>query len=353
MAKVRIAINGFGRIGRLVTRIAADNPEIEVVAVNDIADIDVLAYMFKYDTPFGRFDGTVEVRDGNLVINGQTVRFTSERDPANLPWKELEVDYAVESTGIFINTGDAGKDPRKHLAAGAKRVVCSAPAKTEADVKTVVIGVNHTEYDPALHKIVSNASCTTNCLAPVVKVVHDNFGIENGLMTTVHALTASQTTVDSPKGAFNPLKVRSSRAAGSNIIPASTGAAAAIGLAMPAVRGKLTGMAFRVPTITGSAVDLTVLTQKDTSLDEIAAKIEEAANTPLEQGGMKGILKFSKDPLVSSDIIGDTHSSIFDYYACIAFPDNKRFFKLVTWYDNEFGYASRVVDLVGYMAGKE
>lgn len=353
MSKARVAINGFGRIGRLVVRNSMNNPNFEVVAVNDLADLDVMAYMFRYDSAFGPFDGTVEVVDGNLVINGRTIRFTAERDPANLPWQELEIDYAVECTGIFIDTGDANRDPRKHLAAGAKRVIISAPAKTEADVKTVVLGVNHTEYDPALHKIVSNASCTTNCLGPVVKVVSDNFGLENGLMTTIHAVTASQPTVDISRGSFHPLKVRSSRAAGINIIPASTGAAAAIGLVMPEVRGKLTGMAFRVPTITGSAVDLTVLTQKDTTLDEIAARLETAANTPLDQGGMKGVLRFTKDPLVSTDIIGERHSSIFDYHACISFPDNKRFFKLVSWYDNEFGYANRVVDLLGYVASKD
>ncbi len=353
MSKARVAINGFGRIGRLVLRNSVNNPNFDVVAVNDLANLEVLAYMFKYDSAFGPFDGTVEAVDGNLVINGKTIRFTSERDPANLPWKEFEVDYVVESTGVFINTGDDNKDPRKHIAAGAKRVIISAPAKTEADVKTVVMGVNHTEYDPAIHTVVSNASCTTNCLGPVVKVISDNFGIENGLMTTVHAVTASQPTVDSPKGGFDPLKIRSSRAAGINIIPASTGAAAAIGLVMPEVRGKLTGMAFRVPTITGSCVDLTVLTQKDTSLDEISAKLEAAANTPLEDGGMKGVLRFTKDPIVSTDIIGERHSSIFDYHACIAFPDNKRFFKVVSWYDNEFGYANRVVDLLGYVHSRE
>ena len=353
MSKARVGINGFGRIGRLVVRNAVNNPYFEVVAVNDLANLEVMAYMFKYDSAFGPFDGTVEVVDNNLVINGKTIRFTSERDPANLPWQDLAVDYAVECTGIFINTADANKDPRKHIAAGARRVVVSAPAKTEEFVKTVVMGVNHTEYDPSLHTIISNASCTTNCLAPVVKVVSDNFGLENGLMTTIHAVTASQPTVDMCRGGFDPLKVRSSRAAGNNIIPASTGAAAAIGLVMPEVRGKLTGMAFRVPTITGSAVDLTVLTKRDTTLEEIASKLEAAANTPLAQGGMKGILRFTKDPLVSTDIIGERHSSIFDYHACIAFPDNKRFFKLVSWYDNEFGYSNRVVDLLGYIAGKD
>jgi glyceraldehyde 3-phosphate dehydrogenase len=353
MAKARVAINGFGRIGRLVVRNSVNNPNFEVVAVNDLANLEVMAYMFKYDSAFGPFDGTVEVVDGNMVINGKEIRFTAERDPANLPWKKLEIDYAVECTGIFIDAGNPDKDPRKHIAAGAKRVICSAPAKTEDVVKTVVMGVNHTEYDPAVHTVVSNASCTTNCLAPVVKVVSDNFGIENGLMTTIHAVTASQPTVDISRGGFDPLKVRSSRAAGINIIPASTGAAAAIGLVMPEVRGKLTGMAFRVPTITGSAVDLTVLLQKDTNLEEISNKLEAAANLPLEDGGMKGILRFTKDPIVSTDIIGERHSSIFDYHACIAFPDNKRFFKLVSWYDNEFGYANRVVDLLGYVAGRE
>lgn len=352
MAKVRIAVNGFGRIGRLVVRNGINNPNLEFVAINDVADLDVLAYMFKYDSAFGPFDGTVETEGNSLVINGKPIRFESKLDPAQLPWKELEVDFAVECTGIFINSGEAKTDPRKHMQAGARKVVISAPAKTEEHVKTMVMGVNHTEYDPALHDVISNASCTTNCLAPVVKVVYDNFGLENGLMTTVHALTASQKTVDSPKGKFHPMKVRSCRAAGSNIIPATTGAAAAIGLVMPHVKGKLTGMAFRVPTITGSVVDLTLLTQKDTTLDEITGKLEEAANTPLEAGGMKGVLRVTRDPLVSSDIIGERHSSIFDYHASISFDGNPRFFKLVSWYDNEFGYATRVLDLLCYIANR-
>ena len=353
MTKVRVAINGFGRIGRLVLRNGIDNPNVQFVAINDIANLDILAYLLKYDSAYGPFKGTVEVSDGALVVNGQRIRFTSERNPEALPWKALEVDYVVESTGLFLDTGNSGKDPRKHLTAGAKRVICSAPAKTKDDVLTVVMGVNHLDYDPAVHKVVSNASCTTNCLAPVVKVVNDNWGLETGLMTTVHALTATQNTVDAPGRSTDPQKIRSIRAAGINIIPASTGAAKAIGLALPAVAGKLTGMAFRVPTITGSVVDLTLLTESDTTLVEIAAKMKEASETPLEAGGMKSILGYTEDPIVSCDIIGDPRSSIFDYHACISFPDNKRFFKLVSWYDNECGYANRVIDLMGYMAGKE
>jgi len=353
MKKVRVAINGFGRIGRLVLRNGIDNPDVEFVAINDIANLDILAYLFKYDSAYGPFPGTVVVEDGCLVVNGKQIRFTSVRDPRELPWKSMEVDYVVESTGLFIDTGNRSRDPRMHLTAGAKRVVCSAPAKTAEDVKTVVIGVNHREYDPARHRVLSNASCTTNCLAPVVKVVYDHFGVETGLMTTVHAVTATQKTVDAPGSNPNPSKIRSCRAAGINIIPASTGAAAAIGLVMPAVAGKLTGMALRVPTITGSAVDLTLITEKDTSLAEIAAKMKEASEIPLEHGGMKGILGYTEDPIVSCDIVGDARSSIFDFHACISFPENKRFFKLLSWYDNECGYANRVVDLLCIMAACE
>lgn len=353
MSKVKIGINGFGRIGRLVLRYGATNPNLEFVGINDIADLEVLAYLLKYDSAYGPFEGTVDIDGNNLVVNGNKIRYTSIRTPAELPWSELGVDYAVDATGIFRDTSNEGKDPRMHLKAGAKRVVISAPAKTEADVKTFVLGVNQKEYDPAKHTVLSNASCTTNCLAPVVKVISDNFGVDSGLMTTIHAATATQATVDSPSGKFDPLGVRSGRSILNNIIPASTGAAAAIGLVMPEVRGKLTGMAMRVPTMTGSAVDLTVVTQKDTSLDEISAKVKAISETPLEQGGMKGILKYSTDALVSSDIIGDTHSSIFDRHACIAFPDNKRFFKVVSWYDNECGYANRLVDLLTFMADNE
>ncbi len=353
MASAKIGINGFGRIGRLVARFAQNNPDLEIVGINDVVDLNVLAYLFKYDSAYGPFDGTVEVDGNNLVVNGKAIRYTSILSPAELPWGELGVDYAVESTGIFRDTANPAKDPRMHLTAGAKRVVVSAPAKTEADVKMLVLGVNHTEFDPALHTVLSNASCTTNCLAPVVKVIHDNWGVESGLMTTIHAATAGQATVDSPSKKFDPLGVRSGRSVFNNIIPAATGAAAAIGLVMPAVRGKLTGMAMRVPTMTGSAVDLTVVTERDTSLNEIGAKMKAAAETPLGQGGMKGILAYSEDALVSSDIIGDTHSSIFDRNACIEFKENRRFFKVVSWYDNEAGYANRLVDLLTYMAGRE
>ena len=353
MAKVKIGINGFGRIGRLVLRFGIDNPNLEFVGINDIADLEVLAYLLKFDSAYGPFGGTVDIDGNNLVVNGQKIRYTSIRTPAELPWKELGVDYAVDATGIFRDTSNEGKDPRMHLRAGARRVVVSAPAKIEADVKTIVLGVNHKEFDPAKHTVLSNASCTTNCLGPLVKVVSDSFGVESGLMTTIHAATATQATVDSPSKKFDPLGVRSGRSILNNIIPASTGAAAAIGLVMPEVRGKLTGMAMRVPTMTGSAVDLTVITQKDTTFKDIAARLKAASETPLIEGGMKGILRYSEDALVSSDIIGDTHSSIFDYHACISFPDNKRFFKLVSWYDNECGYANRMVDLLTYMAGQE
>jgi glyceraldehyde 3-phosphate dehydrogenase len=353
MAKIKVGINGFGRIGRLVLRYAMDNPDIEVVAVNDVADINVLAYLLQYDSAYGRFPGTVVAEGNALVVNGQPVRYTTVADPTQIPWGDMGVSYVVESTGLFTETTTEKKDPRKHMKGGARRVVVSAPAKAEADVKTVVMGVNHGEYDPARHTLLSNASCTTNCLAPVVKVLQDNWGIESGLMTTIHAATASQKAVDGPSKKFDPLGVRSGRTLLNNIIPASTGAAKAIALVIPAVKGKLTGMAMRVPTITGSVVDLTVQLKSDATLDLIGAKMEEAANTPMDKGGMQGILGFSKDPLVSSDIIGDRRSSLFDYNACIAFPDNKRFFKLVSWYDNECGYANRVVDLLAFMAKKE
>lgn len=353
MEKVRVAINGFGRIGRLLLRYGIDNPKIEFVAINDIADLNVLAYLFRYDTPLGRFNGTVVTENGALVVNGKPIRFLTERNPEALPWGDLKIDYVVESTGMFVDTSKPETDPRKHLAAGARRVVISAPAKTEEHVKTFVLGVNHTEFDPSIHRVISNASCTTNCLAPVVKVVNDNWGIEWGLMTTVHAVTATQKTVDSPVKKFDVLKVRSGRAAGHNIIPATTGAAAAIGLVIPSVRGKLTGMAFRVPMVTGSVVDLTVLTKKETTLEEIGKKMEEAANTPLEEGGLKGCLGFTRDPIVSSDVIGDTRGSLFDFNASIALKDNKRFFKLVAWYDNEAGYVNRLLDFLVYLSGRE
>jgi len=354
MGKMRIAINGFGRIGRLVLRAGAANPDLEFVAVNDIADINVLAYLFRYDSAYGPYKGTVEVAGPNtLVVDGREIAYQSAKSPADANWRGLGVDYVVEATGKFTDTTKADKDPALHLAGGAKRVVITAPAKSSDAVKTIVMGVNHGEYDPSSHKLVSNASCTTNCLAPVVKTVQDNWGVEAGIMTTVHALTATQLTVDGPAKKPDPMDMRSGRAASCNIIPASTGAAKAIGLVIPAVKGKLTGMAFRVPTITGSVVDLTVQTERETTLPEIGAALDEASRIELRNGGMKGILQYSLDPLVSSDIIGNTHSSIFDRWACIELPGNKRLFKLVAWYDNECGYATRIVDLLSMMAQKE
>jgi len=357
MANVKVAINGFGRIGRLALKIIAENPSqypnIEIVAINDMCKLEVLAYMLKHDSVYREFKGTIEVQENTLIINGKPIKFFANTDPSTLPWKELGVDYVLESTGKFVDTGKPDSDPRKHFAGGAKRVVVSAPCKQDADVKTMVMGVNHLEYDPAKHTLVSNASCTTNCLAPLVKVLHDNFGIESGLMTTVHAYTSTQKMVDTPINKTEIDRLRMARAGAINIIPSTTGAAKAIALVMPEMKGKLTGMAFRVPTPTGSVVDLTVILKKDTDLDEIAAKVEEASKKPLSEGGMKGIFGITKEALVSMDIVGDSRSSIYDYHAGVAFKDNKRFFKLVTWYDNEFGYATRIADLMQFMATKE
>ncbi|MBM4354633.1 MAG: type I glyceraldehyde-3-phosphate dehydrogenase [Deltaproteobacteria bacterium] len=354
MATKRIAINGFGRIGRLVLRSGLKNENLEFVAFNDVANIEVLAYLFKYDTAYGPYGGTVEVADGNtLVVDGRPIRYISVKEPNRAGWGEMGVDYVVEATGKFTDTGKPDKNPMLHLDAGARRVLVTAPAKRTEDVMTVVLGVNQGYYDRKKHFVVSNASCTTNCLAPMVKVLQDNWGVEAGFMTTVHALTASQLTVDGPAKKPDPMDMRSGRAASCNIIPASTGAAKAIGLVVPEVMGKLTGMAFRVPTITGSAVDLVVQVARDTTLPEIGAAMDEASRIEVRNGGMKGILQYSQDPLVSSDIIGNRHSSIFDRGACIELAGNKRLFKLVAWYDNEFGYASRVVDLLEYMGVKE
>lgn len=333
---VKIAINGLGRIGRLVLRQALKNPQLQIVAVNDIVPADNLAYLLKYDSVHGRMEGDIQAEEGKILINGNPIRVFNEKDPAKLPWKELGVDYVVESTGLFTTRESA----EKHLQAGAKRVVISAPAK--GDIPTFVLGVNHTNYDPAKDRIVSNASCTTNCLAPLTKVILDNFGIEEGLMTTIHAMTAAQPTVDGP----SKKDWRGGRAASQNIIPASTGAATAVGLCLPAVKGKLTGMAFRIPVADVSVVDLTVRLTKSTTYAEICQKIKEAS-----QGSMKGILYYCEDEVVSSDFIGSTYSSIFDVGAGIALND--RFYKLVAWYDNEMGYATRVVDLIDYMAKQE
>jgi glyceraldehyde 3-phosphate dehydrogenase len=332
----KIAINGFGRIGRLVCRVASQRPDIEIVAINDLVPTDNLAYLLKYDSTHGRFPGTVTSDGDFLVVNGQNIQVFSERDPAQLPWAKLGVDIVVESTGLFTDAEGAGK----HLTAGAKRVVISAPAKD--GIPTFVMGVNHADYNPETDKIVSNASCTTNCLAPVTKVLLDSFGIEEGLMTTIHSVTATQPTVDGP----SKKDFRGGRGAAQNIIPASTGAAKAVALCLPQVKGKLTGMAMRVPTADVSVVDLTVRLSKSTTYEEICTAMRTAAAGP-----MKGILESCDEPVVSTDFIGCTASSIFDEGAGIALND--RFYKLVSWYDNEMGYSCRVVDLVAHMAAQE
>ncbi len=332
---IKVGINGFGRIGRLVLRAGFANPDLQFVGINDLFPADTLAYLLKYDSAHGRFDADVEVDGNGLVINGTAVPITAERDPAALPWSDLGVDYVVESTGFFCDHDGAAK----HLAAGAKRVLISAPTKSPDQVATLVMGVNHETFDPAKDKIVSNASCTTNCLAPIAKVVQDNFGFAEGLMTTVHAVTATQPTQDGP----SKKDLRGARAAGVNIIPASTGAAKAVALAMPELKGKLTGMAFRVPTIDVSVVDLTVKTYKATSYDDISAAMKAAADGPLN-----GYLGYTDEPVVSTDFIGCELSSIYDAGAGIEL--NSNFFKLVSWYDNETGYSHRVIDLLQHMA---
>ena len=333
---LRIGINGFGRIGRMVMRAGNNNPNIEFVAINDLVPADNLAYLLKYDSTHGRFDGKVQADGDALILNGKRIECLSERDPAQLPWDKLSVDFVIESTGLFTTTETAGA----HLQAGAKKVVISAPAKSK-EIKTLVMGVNHEQYDPNTDDVVSNASCTTNCLAPVVKVVLDNWGIEEGLMTTVHAVTATQPTVDGP----SKKDWRGGRGGFQNIIPASTGAAKAVGLCIPEVAGKLTGMAFRIPTANVSVVDLTVRTEKATSYDEICAAMKSAAD-----GSLNGVLGYTDEEVVSSDFIGSALSSIFDAGAGIGLSD--RFFKLVSWYDNEMGYSNRVLDLIEYMSGR-
>ncbi|MGA0286800.1 MAG: type I glyceraldehyde-3-phosphate dehydrogenase [Phycisphaerales bacterium] len=332
---IRVAINGFGRIGRLVYRIGTDQGGIEFVGVNDLVPADNLAYLVRHDTCHGRFSKPVHVEGDALVCEGVSTRCTAIKDPAALPWKELGVDIVLESTGLFTTAEDASK----HLDAGAKRVVISAPTKSPDSVPTFVYRVNHEEYDPAAHKVVSNASCTTNCLAPVAKVLLDSVGLEEGLMTTVHAVTATQPTQDGP----SKKDFRGGRNGYENVIPASTGAAKAVGLCLPETRGKLTGMSFRVPVANVSCVDLTFRPSRATSLEEINGLMKAAA-----EGPMKGVLGYTEDDVVSSDFMSDPHSSIFDAGAGIGLND--RFFKVVSWYDNEFGYASRCVDLIRYMA---
>ena len=327
---IKIGINGFGRIGRIVFRAAQLRDDIEVVGINDLIDVDYMAYMLKYDSTHGRFDGTVEVKDGNLVVNGKTIRVTAERDPANLKWNEIGVDIAVEATGLFLTDETA----RKHITAGAKKVVLTGPSKDATPM--FVNGVNFDKY--AGQDIVSNASCTTNCLAPLAKVIHNKFGIKDGLMTTVHATTATQKTVDGPSAK----DWRGGRGASQNIIPSSTGAAKAVGKVLPALNGKLTGMAFRVPTANVSVVDLTVNLEKPATYAEICAEIKRAS-----ENEMKGVLGYTEDAVVSTDFNGAVETSVFDAAAGIALTDT--FVKLVSWYDNETGYSNKVLDLVAHV----
>ncbi|MBI3783565.1 MAG: type I glyceraldehyde-3-phosphate dehydrogenase [Deltaproteobacteria bacterium] len=340
---LKIGINGFGRIGRLFFRTAFERG-IEIVAVNDLVPADNLAYLLKYDTTHRRFmtngkPADVKAAEESFTVNGRTTKTLSVKDPAALPWKDLGVDYVLESTGLFTDFEKASG----HISAGAKRVIISAPTKSGPDqVPTFCLGVNADQYDPKKHTVLSNASCTTNCLAPVAKVIHDSFGLEEGLMTTVHAATATQPTQDGP----SKKDWRGGRNAYQNIIPASTGAAKAVTLCIPALKGRLTGMAFRVPTADVSCVDLTFRTAKDTSLAEINAAMKAAA-----EGSMKGILGYTDEEVVSSDFIGDPRSSIFDANAGIEL--NKRFFKIVSWYDNETGYATRCVDMIQMLASKD
>tara|TARA_Y100001947_G_scaffold156405_1_gene164443 strand:+ start:1302 stop:2312 length:1011 start_codon:yes stop_codon:yes gene_type:complete len=330
---VRIAINGFGRIGRMVVREANKNPNVEIVAINDLVPSDNLTYLLKFDSTHGRFNGEVVAGQNSIEINGKKIECLSEKNPRDLPWSDLKIDYVIESTGLFTTSEKAAE----HLKAGAKKVVISAPTKSP-EIKTLVMGVNHEKYDPGMDNIVSNASCTTNCLAPIVKVVLDKYGVEEGLMTTVHAVTATQPTVDGP----SKKDWRGGRGGSQNIIPASTGAAKAVGLCIPEIAGKITGMSFRVPTPNVSVVDLTVKLTKSTSYDDINASMKSASD-----GNLKGILGYTDEDVVSSDFIGSTYSSIYDAGAGIGLND--KFFKLVSWYDNEMGYSARLIDLVEYM----
>jgi glyceraldehyde 3-phosphate dehydrogenase len=325
---MKIGINGFGRIGRLAFRVAITRPDVEVVGINDLIEPDYMAYMLKYDSTHGKFDGTIEVKDGNLVVNGKTIRVTAEKDPANLKWGDVGAEVIIESTGLFLTQETA----QKHIDAGAKKVVMSAPAKD--DTPTFVMGVNHKNLS-AENTIVSNASCTTNCLAPIAKVLNDSFGIEEGLMSTVHAVTATQKTVDGPSAK----DWRGGRGAYQNIIPSSTGAAKAVTLVIPELKGKLTGMAFRVPVADVSVVDLTVKLKKGASYETIKAAMKAAS-----EGELKGILGYTEDEVVSEDFKGDARTSIFDAKAGIALNDN--FVKVVSWYDNEWGYSNKLIDLV-------
>jgi len=331
MSKIKIGINGFGRIGRLVFRAAVAKENVEVVGINDLIDVDYIAYMLKYDSTHGRFNGEVSVDNGMLVVNGKKIRVTSEPNPADLKWGEVGAEYVVESTGLFLTKEKA----QGHIQAGAKKVVMSAPSKD--DTPMFVMGVNQESYTNDMD-FVSNASCTTNCLAPVAKVLHDNFGIVEGLMTTVHATTATQKTVDGP----SKKDWRGGRGAGQNIIPSSTGAAKAVGKVIPELNGKLTGMAFRIPTPNVSVVDLTVRLEKGASYEDICAAMKKAS-----EGELKGVLGYTEEAVVSTDFLGESRTSVFDAGAGIGLNDN--FVKVVSWYDNEWGYSTKVVELVEYM----
>ena len=331
---VKIGINGFGRIGRLVFRAALQNDNVEVVGVNDLVATDYLAYMLKYDSTHGQFKGDVSVKGLNLIVNGKEIRVTAEKDPADLKWDEIGAEYVVESTGLFLTK----EKTQGHIHAGAKKVIMSAPSKD--DTPMFVMGVNHETYTPDM-EFVSNASCTTNCLAPVAKILNDNWGITEGLMTTIHATTSTQKIVDGP----SMKDWRGGRGASQNIIPSSTGAAKAVGKVIPQLNGKLTGMAFRVPTPNVSVVDLTCRLDKPASYDDIKAAMKKASEGPL-----KGILGYTEDAVVSTDFLGDYRTSIFDAGAGIALNEN--FVKVVAWYDNEWGYSVKVVDLICYIASK-
>jgi glyceraldehyde 3-phosphate dehydrogenase len=331
MGKIKVGINGFGRIGRLVFRVASGMPDVEVVGINDLIDVDYIAYMLKFDSTHGRFNGTVDVKDGHLVVNGSKIRVTAEKNPADLKWGEVGAEYVVESTGLFLTKEKA----QGHIDAGAKKVIMSAPSKD--DTPMFVMGVNHKKYSSDMN-FVSNASCTTNCLAPIAKVLNDSFGIVEGLMTTVHATTATQKTVDGP----SMKDWRGGRGAGQNIIPSSTGAAKAVGKVIPELNGKLTGMAFRVPTPNVSVVDLTCRLDKGASYVTVCAAMIKAS-----EGELKGVLAYTEEAVVSTDFLGETCTSIFDAGAGIGLNDH--FVKVVSWYDNEMGYSTKVVELLVHM----
>ena len=331
MAKIKIGINGFGRIGRLVFRAAQNFDNVEVVGINDLIDVDYMAYMLKYDSTHGRFNGTVEVKDGKLIVNGKSIRVTAEKNPADLKWGEIGADYIVESTGLFLDKVKC----QGHIDAGAKKIIMSAPSKD--DTPMFVCGVNLEKYTKDM-QFVSNASCTTNCLAPIAKVLNDKFGIIEGLMTTVHAVTATQKTVDGP----SMKDWRGGRGAGQNIIPSSTGAAKAVGKVIPSLNGKLTGMSFRVPTPNVSVVDLTCRLEKPAKYSDICDAMKAAS-----EGELKGILGYTEDSVVSTDFIGEKCTSVFDAKAGISLNDN--FVKAVSWYDNEMGYSIKVVELIQHM----